>query len=64
MELTQQPEGRDRDVPAAIVTPGTVETRIGTLHFTDGMPSPDTLDKIYDNLDFTHAFEALSLIHI
>ena len=58
MKLTQQPEGRDRDVPAAIVTPGTVETRIGTLHFTDGMPSPDTLDKVYDNLDFTHAFEA------
>ena len=35
-----------------------VETRIGTLEFKDGMPSQDTLDKVYDHLDFTHAFEA------
>ena len=26
--------------------------------FTDGMPSQETLDKVYDHLDFTHAFEA------
>ena len=35
-----------------------VETRIGTLEFKDGAPSKETLDKVYDNLDFTHAFEA------
>ena len=45
-------------IPEAITTPDEVETRIGTLHFTDGMPSPETLDRVYDNLDFTHAFEA------
>ena len=44
--------------PAASRTPDRVETRIGTLDFTDGMPSPDTLEKVYDHLDFTHAFEA------
>lgn len=45
-------------IPAAITTPNKVETRLGTLEFKDGMPSKDTVAKVYDNLDFTHAFEA------
>ena len=45
-------------IPPAITTPDKVETRIGTLEFKDGMPSKDALSKVYDNLDFTHAFEA------
>jgi hypothetical protein len=45
-------------IPPSLVTPDKVETRIGTLDFKDGAPSKDTLDKVYDNLDFTHAFEA------
>jgi hypothetical protein len=45
-------------IPPAITTPDTVQTRVGTLDFKDGMPSKDTVDKVYDNLDFTHAFEA------
>ena len=45
-------------IPPAITTPGKVDSRIGTLDFKDGMPSQATLDKVYDNLDFTHAFEA------
>ena len=46
------------DIPASITTPDSVETKIGTLHFTDGMPSQETLDKVYDHLDFAHAFDA------
>ncbi|MBB4167447.1 DUF1254 domain-containing protein [Rhizobium sp. BK538] len=46
------------EVPPAITTPDKVETRIGTLDFKDGMPSKETIAKVYDNLDFTHAFEA------
>ena len=46
------------ETPQAITTPDTVETRIGTLDFKDGMPSKETIDKVYDHLDFTHAFEA------
>jgi hypothetical protein len=42
----------------SISTPDKVETRIGMLDFKDGMPSKDTVAKVYDNLDFTHAFEA------
>lgn len=45
-------------IPPAITTPEKVDSRIGTLDFKDGMPSQSTLDKVYDNLDFTHAFEA------
>ena len=43
---------------SSTTTPDRVESRIGTLEFTDGMPSQETLDKVYDHLDFTHAFEA------
>jgi hypothetical protein len=45
-------------IPAAITTPNKVETRLGTLEFKDGMPNKATLEKVFDNLDFTHAFEA------
>jgi hypothetical protein len=45
-------------IPSAITTPDKVDSRIGPLDFTDGMPSRATLDAVYDNLDFTHAFEA------
>ena len=47
-------------IPPSIVTPDKVETRIGTLSFQDGTPSKATLDKVYDNLDYTHALRAFS----
>jgi hypothetical protein len=45
-------------ISPAISTPDKVETRIGTLDFKDGLPSKATLDKVYDNLDFTYAYRA------
>jgi hypothetical protein len=45
-------------IPQAITTPDKVETRLGTLDFKDGAPSAETASKVYDNLDFTHAFDA------
>lgn len=45
-------------VPAAISTPDKVETRVGALDFKDGAPSKETLSKVYDTLDFSHAYEA------
>jgi hypothetical protein len=45
-------------MPASVTTPDKVETRIGTLDFKDGLPSKATLDKVYDNLDFTYAYRA------
>lgn len=45
-------------LPRSITTPDRVDSRIGSLEFSDGMPGQETLDKVYDHLDFTHAFEA------
>jgi hypothetical protein len=45
-------------IPPQLTTPDSVETRLGTLDFKDGAPSAATLAKVYDNLDFTHAFRA------
>src|SRR5580692_6700525 len=45
-------------VPPYITTPDTVETRIGTLKFFDGLPDQETVKKVYDNLDFTRGVEA------
>ncbi|WGL16183.1 DUF1254 domain-containing protein [Microbulbifer bruguierae] len=47
-------------IPPSITTPDKVETRIGTLEFEDGMPSDETLTKVYDNLDLTHAVRAFA----
>lgn len=40
------------DIPSKITTPDTVQTRLGTLNFFDGMPDEKTVQLIYDNLDF------------
>jgi hypothetical protein len=40
------------DIPADITTPNKVDTRIGTLKFDSGFPDAETVEKIYDNLDF------------
>ena len=44
-------------IPSSIITPDKVETRIGTLEFFDGFPSPETTQKVYDNLDFLRGVE-------
>jgi hypothetical protein len=40
------------DIPLEITTPDSVETRLGTLKFLDGLPDKATVEKVYDNLDF------------
>jgi len=40
------------EIPASIITPDRVETRLGTLKFFDGFPDEATVQKVYDNLDF------------
>jgi hypothetical protein len=46
------------DIPEAITTPDSVETRLGTLKFFDGFPDDATTQKVYDNLDFMRGVEA------
>ena len=42
----------------AISVPKSVETRIGTLEYVDGVPSPRPTTALYDHLDFVHALNA------
>lgn len=44
-------------IPPEITTPDTVDTRIGQLKFFDGIPTPETAQKVYDNLDFMRGVE-------
>ena len=46
------------DVPAKITTPASQNTRIGPLRFTDGAPDPATVQRAYDQLDFSRGIEA------
>ena len=52
--------GSGTGVPSSVTTAEKMETRIGTLEFPNGQPSRETLEKVYDNLDFIHAFRAFS----
>jgi hypothetical protein len=45
-------------IPSILVTPDTVDTRIGKLEFKDGAPSAETAAKVYDTLDFTRGLDA------
>lgn len=51
------PEGYNTPIPEVIVTPGVVETRIGTLKFSDGRPTPETSALMFDTLDFMRGVE-------
>jgi hypothetical protein len=49
------------EIPADIITPDTVVTRLGTLNFTDGFPDDKTAQLVYDNLDFMRGVESFLL---
>ena len=40
-----------KDELKSISTPDSVETSLGELKFFDGVPTDDTVQKVYDNLD-------------
>jgi hypothetical protein len=46
------------DIPAGVITPDQVETRLGTLRFFDGLPDEATVQMVHDNLDFQRAVQA------
>jgi hypothetical protein len=49
--------GFNQKIPEKIMTPDKVETRIGALNFVDGVPTAETAQKVYDNLDFIRGTE-------
>lgn len=46
------------EVPEGVATPDLMETRIGTLSLTDGVPDEETVRNVYDNLDFQRGVQA------
>jgi hypothetical protein len=42
-------------IPPEITVRDSVETRLGTLKYSDGFPDDATVQKVYDNLDFQRA---------
>ena len=45
-------------IPPSITTPDSEDTPIGTLNFFDGFPDDATVQKVYDNLDFSRGVQA------
>jgi hypothetical protein len=59
MEMEKPPKMKtSTDIPPGIAVPDELDTRLGKLTFVDGAPSDDTVEKVYDNLDFTRALDA------
>ncbi|MEO9574012.1 MAG: DUF1254 domain-containing protein [Tateyamaria sp.] len=44
--------------PEGITTPDNIQTRVGELNFFDGVPDVESAQKVYNLLDFTHAYQA------
>lgn len=45
-------------IPEQITTPSKVETSVGTLEFTDGVATKETVEKVYNTLDFQRAVDS------
>ena len=48
-------------IAPGVATPDRLDTSIGTLNLRDGYPLPETVEKIYDNLDRSRALQAYLL---
>ncbi len=53
----QPTPGYNTHVPPEITTPDVVDTRIGTLNFSDGRPTTETVELLYEHLDFLRGVE-------
>jgi hypothetical protein len=49
--------GFNQKIPEKIMTPDKVNSRLGTLNFVDGVPTVETTQKVYDNLDYLRGVE-------
>ena len=49
--------GFNQKIPEKIMTPEKVETPFGALNFVDGVPTAETTQKLYDNLDYMRGVE-------
>ena len=44
-------------IPEGVTTPDNIQTRVGELNFFDGVPDAESAQKVYNLLDFTHAYQ-------
>jgi hypothetical protein len=56
--MSEATPGFNNQIPAKIMTPNKVDTRIGQLEFFDGFPTAATTRTVFDNLDFLRGVEA------
>jgi hypothetical protein len=57
VQAQEKTPGFNQKIPEQIMTPDTVKTRIGTLEFSDGVPTAKTTKLVYDHLDFLRGVE-------
>ena len=50
--------GIDHHILVSVGVPDRLDTAIGNFTFADGVPTPDSLDRLYDSLDLIRAVEA------
>ena len=50
-------------IPKSLVTPDVVETRLGSLTYTDGAPSAETVETLRDHLVYVRALDAFMAGH-
>ena len=55
--MTTPTPGYNHAIPQQIMTPDTVQTRIGTLKFVDGFPPTRRRRLVYEHLDFLRGVE-------
>ena len=56
---TQAPKMKmTTDIPVSITTADKIDTSIGKLEYFDGVPTPDTVQTVYDNLDRMNGVQA------
>ena len=51
--------GFNTHIPEWVLTPDTIETKIGTLNFFDGIPDEKAAEALFTNLDLNRALQAL-----
>ena len=52
VSAAEVPSGYNTPIPASIMTPDTVNTRVGKLEFFDGVPTEKTSEKVLEHLMF------------
>ena len=51
--------GFNTRIPESILTPDTVETKVGTLKFFDGIPDADAAKALFANLDLNRGLQTI-----